>query len=197
MLATAMPPEMLKGLRPDFIAPFVGILTARNVSPSDLVAYRVELISRDPMSTVVSLSLRVDITRNFDTKGQRVQSGRRMTRSLPLPSLPSGMKLETLTVPNTPSTPRMEICWSVPLILGSSDRADADVGSAQKVASLANKPPILARHRLQGQDSCHYRCWSWSRPSIRSDVWKARCQCRHQRCYQGARRKGRSGGQGW
>jgi len=32
MLATAMPPDMLKGLRPEFIAPFVGILTAKNVS---------------------------------------------------------------------------------------------------------------------------------------------------------------------
>lgn len=36
MLATAMPPDMLKGLRPEFIAPFVGILTAKNVSWGDL-----------------------------------------------------------------------------------------------------------------------------------------------------------------
>ena len=37
MLATAMPPDMLKGLRPEFIAPFVGILTAKNVSWECLV----------------------------------------------------------------------------------------------------------------------------------------------------------------
>jgi multifunctional beta-oxidation protein len=56
MLATAMPPDMLKGLRPEFIAPFVGILTAKNVS----LLRPIKLMNRDLMSTVESLSLQVD-----------------------------------------------------------------------------------------------------------------------------------------
>lgn len=35
MTETIMPPEMLKGLKPEFIAPLVGILTARNVRQVD------------------------------------------------------------------------------------------------------------------------------------------------------------------
>jgi len=32
MTETILPPDMLKGLKPEFIAPFVGVLTAKNVS---------------------------------------------------------------------------------------------------------------------------------------------------------------------
>jgi multifunctional beta-oxidation protein len=31
MTETVMPPDMLKGLKPELIAPFVGVLTAKNV----------------------------------------------------------------------------------------------------------------------------------------------------------------------
>jgi hypothetical protein len=31
MTETIMPPDMLKGLKPEFIAPLVGVLTAKNV----------------------------------------------------------------------------------------------------------------------------------------------------------------------
>jgi len=31
MLETILPPDLLKGLKPEFIAPFVGVLTAKNV----------------------------------------------------------------------------------------------------------------------------------------------------------------------
>jgi len=60
MLATAMPPDMLKGLRAEFIAPFVGVLTAKNVSHTRGST----LIDRDPTSMAESLSLPVDIIRS-------------------------------------------------------------------------------------------------------------------------------------
>lgn len=42
-----MPPEMLKGLKPEFIAPLVGVLTAKNVSYAvvSVVNGRPELMS--------------------------------------------------------------------------------------------------------------------------------------------------------
>lgn len=34
MTETILPPDMLKGLKPEFIAPLVGVLTAQNVRPA-------------------------------------------------------------------------------------------------------------------------------------------------------------------
>jgi multifunctional beta-oxidation protein len=38
MTETILPPDMLKGLKPEFIAPLVGVLTAQNASIGCLLA---------------------------------------------------------------------------------------------------------------------------------------------------------------
>ena len=52
MTETVLPPDMLAGLKPELIAPFVGVLTAKNVSQHISQSFNVTVLmthSRDPM----------------------------------------------------------------------------------------------------------------------------------------------------
>jgi hypothetical protein len=112
-----MPPDMLKGIKPEFIAPLVGVLTAKNVS--NLLLIEMELTSRDPTSTDVSLNWVLVSSPKSDGKDQevstihvprnqadtQVQSGILETiRSLLLPSRTSGRTFRTSTTQSIRST---------------------------------------------------------------------------------------------
>jgi multifunctional beta-oxidation protein len=72
MTETILPPDMLKGLKPEFIAPLVGVLTAQNVSISPRHTRRVTDTPRAPTSTAESLSWAPASSRRCGTNGRKV-----------------------------------------------------------------------------------------------------------------------------
>lgn len=68
MTETVMPPDMLKGLKPEFVAPLVGVLCAPEVSSTR----KCTLISRAPRSAAVSSKSVQALSPKSAGSGQRV-----------------------------------------------------------------------------------------------------------------------------